>query len=75
MDYMHGIMYPEPFFSIGEDPNGARATRGLLLQIFAGLFVIYNVLNKNYDVSVKNKKNKNDSLIKRTVKKMLLIDD
>jgi outer membrane protein assembly factor BamD len=35
----------------------------------------YKVLNKNYDVSVKNKKNKNDSLIKRTVKKMLLIDD
>jgi len=55
MDYMHGIMYPEPFFSIGEDPNGARATRGLLLQIFAGLFVIYNVLNKNSKFSNKEK--------------------
>ena len=28
-DLMAGLKYPEPFFSMGSDPNGARATRGL----------------------------------------------
>ena len=42
MDYLHGTIYPEPFFSIGENKNGMRGTRGLLLQITAGLFVLYN---------------------------------
>ena len=37
---MHGLKYPEPFFSIGDNPHGARATRGLLLQLTAGLFVL-----------------------------------
>ena len=27
-----------------DNPNGARATRGLLLQITAGIFVIHNVI-------------------------------
>ena len=43
-----GIKYPEPFFSIIENPNGARATRALLLQLTAGLFVL------NYLISKKN---------------------
>lgn len=46
MDYLHGIIYPEPFFSIGENKNGMRGTRGLLLQLFAGLFVLYHFINK-----------------------------
>ena len=45
----HGIKYPEPFFSISENPNGARATRALLLQLAAGLFVL------NYLISQRNK--------------------
>jgi hypothetical protein len=49
MDLMHGLKYPEPFFSIGDNPHGARATRGLLLQLTAGLFVL------NYIFSDKNK--------------------
>ena len=49
IDLIHGLKYPNPFFSIGEHPDGARATRGLLLQITAGLFVL------NYLISSKNK--------------------
>jgi hypothetical protein len=37
---MHGIKHPTPFFSIIESEYGTRATRGLLLQLTAGLFVI-----------------------------------
>ena len=46
MDYLHGTEYPQPFFSIGDDKNGMRATRGLLLQLSAGLFVTYNLITK-----------------------------
>ena len=47
-EWTHGLKYPEPFFSIGDDPNGARATRALLLQLTAGLFVLnYLISNKN----------------------------
>ena len=49
MDLLHGLKYPEPFFSIGENPDGARATRGLLVQLLAGLFTL------NYLISSQNK--------------------
>jgi len=55
VDYQMGSIYPEPFFSIGDNPHGARATRGLLLQITAGIFVLYNVLNKNSSFSNQQK--------------------
>ena len=48
-ELMLGLKYPEPFFSMSDDSNGARATRALLLQITAGLFVL------NYIISNKNK--------------------
>ena len=51
MDYLHGVMYPEPFFSIGENKNGMRATRGLILQLTAGLFVAYHFINKKENLS------------------------
>ena len=51
MDYLHGVMYPEPFFSIGENKNGMRATRGLMLQLTAGLFVVYHFINKKENLS------------------------
>ena len=51
MDYLHGTEYPQPFFSIGDDKNGMRATRGLLLQLSAGLFVIYNLITKKNTMS------------------------
>jgi hypothetical protein len=47
-DLIHGLKYPEPFFSIGNNQDGARATRGLLMQLVAGLFVLdYLISNKN----------------------------
>tara|TARA_B100001057_G_scaffold434798_1_gene464704 strand:- start:2575 stop:4410 length:1836 start_codon:yes stop_codon:yes gene_type:complete len=51
MDYLHGTKYPEPFFSIGENKNGMRATRGLLLQLTAGLFVLYHLISKKNNIS------------------------
>jgi hypothetical protein len=50
MDLMHALKYPEPFFSISNDPNGAgaRATRGLVLQLTAGLLVLSSLIsNRN----------------------------
>ncbi len=48
MDLMTGLKYPEPFFSIGNNPDGARATRGLLIQLLAGLFILnYLISNKS----------------------------
>ena len=47
MDVMHGLKYPEPFFSMGENPDGARATRGLLMQITAGLFILNYLISDN----------------------------
>ena len=44
-DSIHGSKYPVPFFSIGEVDDGTRATRGLLLQIIAGLFVISYIIS------------------------------
>jgi hypothetical protein len=55
MDLIHGLKYPEPFFSIGENPNGTRATRGILLQLTAGLFVLNALIsNKRKIFSSKN---------------------
>ena len=53
-EFIHGLKYPEPFFSIGETPDGARATKALLLQLTAGLFVLnYIISNENQIVSSK----------------------
>ena len=40
VDLINGLKYPEPFFSIANEANGTRATRGLLLQLTAGLLVL-----------------------------------
>ena len=47
-DLIHGLKYPNPFFSIGDHPHGTRATKGLIFQLTAGLFVLYYLIsNKN----------------------------
>ena len=47
-ELMHGIKFPQPFFSMGTNSDGARATRALLLQLTAGLFILnYLISNKN----------------------------
>ena len=42
-DLVHGLDYPTPFFSIGEQ-HGTRATKGLLLQILAGILILKNTI-------------------------------
>ena len=42
MDQIHGLIYPEPFFS-----GDARATKALLFFVFGGVFTIFICLNKN----------------------------
>jgi hypothetical protein len=54
-DLMQGLKYPEPFFSISNDPNGTRATRGLVFQLTAGLLVT-NYLIENKNKILKSKK-------------------
>ena len=52
---MHGLEHPIPFFSINEVEYGTRATRGLILQMTAGLFTLnYLFLNKT---KISNSKN------------------
>ncbi len=47
-EFIHGLKYPEPFFSIGDNPDGARATRALILQLVAGLLTLNCLIsNKN----------------------------
>ena len=56
VDLAHAYNYPSPFFSIGENNDGARATRGLLFQIIAGILILKNTiftkhnLPKNYKI-------------------------
>ena len=56
IDLAHGYDYPAPFFSIGENKDGFRATRGLLFQIIAGVLILKNTiftnnnLPKNYKI-------------------------
>ena len=47
IDYLHGVPYPEPFFDISESKHGSRATKGLILQLIAGLLVTYKVFIKD----------------------------
>ena len=55
IDYLHGLPYPEPFFDIGDSKHASRATKGLILQLVAGLLVTYKVFIKNEDTENKKK--------------------
>jgi len=43
VDLVNSLDYPTPFFSIGEQ-HGARATKGLLFQILAGILILKNTV-------------------------------
>ena len=49
IDYLHGLVHPVPFFDIGESKHASRATKGLIIQLLAGLIVTYKVFIKNDD--------------------------
>ena len=55
IDYLHGWVYPEPFFDIGDSKHASRATKGLLLQLLAGLIVTYKIFIKNDDFDNRKK--------------------
>ena len=40
VDFIHGIEYPQPFFSIGDGNDGSRATKTLLFILLAGLLTL-----------------------------------
>jgi len=48
IEQIHGFeyQYPSPFFSIGSK-DGMRATRGLVMQITAGIFIFNYIISKN----------------------------
>ena len=50
MDYIHGLIYPTPFFS-----GDTRATKALLLILLSGIFVIIFNFNKKVKLSNCNK--------------------
>jgi len=54
IDYLHGLVHPVPFFDIGEAKHASRATKGLIIQLLAGLIVTYKVFIK--DDNFENKK-------------------
>ena len=47
IETIHGINYPEPFFSINAEKHGMRATKGLLSQIISGIFILNLLIKKN----------------------------
>ena len=49
MDVMHGLKYPQPFFSMGIEPDGSRATKTIFLQLLCGI-IAFGILfsKKNY---------------------------
>ena len=47
IDLVHGLEFPQPFFEIGENKDAPRATKSLLLQLIAGIFIINAIINKN----------------------------
>jgi hypothetical protein len=53
--FTHGLIYPDPFFDIGEFKHASRATKGLLLQIIAGLIITYKIFIKNKNVENRKK--------------------
>tara|TARA_Y100000590_G_scaffold467847_1_gene648241 strand:- start:2648 stop:4492 length:1845 start_codon:yes stop_codon:yes gene_type:complete len=55
IDLIHGLEFPQPFFEIGENKDAARATKSLLLQLFAGFFIIGAIINKNSKFSYNKK--------------------
>tara|TARA_A100001015_G_scaffold106418_1_gene118117 strand:- start:1081 stop:2697 length:1617 start_codon:yes stop_codon:yes gene_type:complete len=40
IDFIHGIEYPQPLFSIGDGNDGSRATKTLLFILIAGLLTL-----------------------------------
>ena len=55
IDYLMGNPYPEPFFDTTGSKHASRATKGLVLQLIAGLLITYKVFIKNDNIENKKK--------------------
>ena len=55
IDLIHGLEFPQPFFEIGLNKDAPRATKSLLLQLGAGIFIINAIINKNSKFSLNKK--------------------
>ena len=55
IDKIHGLEFPQPFFSIGDSADGARATKLLVFFLCTGISLNFIVLFKNNFLS-KNEK-------------------
>ncbi len=47
VDQIHGLKYPQPFFSMGIEPNGSRATKVITLQLISGIILISTLFFKS----------------------------
>ena len=54
IDKIHGLEYPQPFFSMGEG-DGTRATKSLVTLLFLGFVTSSVVLNKNKYFTINEK--------------------
>jgi hypothetical protein len=54
IDKIHGLEYPQPFFSMGEG-DGSRATKSLVTLLFLGFVTSSVVLNKNKYFTINEK--------------------
>lgn len=55
IDLLHGIEHPQPFFYSDEIQHGFRASKALLLQLFAGLLILTSVIYKENNYSINQK--------------------
>ena len=54
IDLLHGTEFPQPFFEIGLQ-HGSRATKSIMLQVLAGIFIINAMIKKNFKYSYNQK--------------------
>jgi len=47
IDKIHGLKYPQPFFSMGIEPDGSRATKAIIFQLISAIIVISVAFIKN----------------------------
>ena len=47
IDKIHGLKYPQPFFSMGVEPDGSSATKAIVLQLLSAIVVVSIALKKN----------------------------
>ena len=47
IDKIHGLKYPQPFFSMGIEPDGSRATKVIIFQLISGIILISTLFFKS----------------------------